>query len=201
MVGNVDFFNIRVIQKNLVYIIGIPQKYADENILKKHEFFGQFGFIKKIIVNKRGTDFVSFAEKTETSKFVESTASAYITYGSDFEAKWCIQEVDESILDGKVLRCTYGTTKYCSFYLKNIPCQNTECMYLHESRNSKDTLTKDELITTKHKLHDFESKNKNLERIGKTKRFDFLDEVYQYKIHTEFRPPKRIVFEPIEYSE
>lgn len=195
--SSTDFFNIRVIQKNLVYAIGIPQKYADESILRRQEFFGQFGCIKKIIVNKRCPEYSNMYE----CKFVDSTASAYITYTNDLEAKWCIQEVDESILDGKIIRCTYGTTKYCSFYLKNIPCQNNECMYLHEYRHSKDILTKDELVSTKHKLHEFDSNNKNIERIGKKKRFDFLDEIYQYKTQTEFKPPRKIKFEPIIFPE
>lgn len=207
-----DFFNIRVIQKNLVYVIGIPQKYADDSVLRRQEFFGQFGSIKKIIINKRSTSLESFklpeyrsndtklAGSEVSYKSIESTASAYITFSTEFEAKWCIQEVDESILDNKVIRCTYGTTKYCSFYLKNIPCQNNECMYLHECRHSKDILTKDELINTKHKLHDFESRNKNVERIGKKKRFDFLDDIFQFKTQTNFKAPRKILFEPIDFS-
>lgn len=193
--STVDFFNIRVMQKNLVYVIGIPQKYADETVLRRQEFFGQFGDIKKIIINKRNTPFEPC--RGPDMKLSESTASAYVTFSSEFEAKWCIQEVDESVLDGKVIRCTYGTTKYCSFYLKNIPCQNNDCMYLHECKPSKDILTKDELVSTKHKLHDFECKNKNVERIGKKKRFDFLDDIFQLKTHIDFKPPRKIVFEPI----
>ena len=40
----------RVIQKNLVYVIGIPYKYANPSVLKSEEFFGQFGEIKKLVV-------------------------------------------------------------------------------------------------------------------------------------------------------
>lgn len=196
--SSIDFFNIRVIQKNLVYIIGISQKFADEAILRRQEFFGQFGCIKKIIINKRSN--VSEARGAD-GKPMESTASAYITFATTHEARWCIQEVDESLLDGKMLRCTYGTTKYCSFYLKNIACQNNDCMYLHVCRPFKDILTKDELINTKHKLHDFECKNRNVERIGKKRRFEFMDELMQFKSHTDFRPPRKILFEPIDFSE
>lgn len=190
-----DAFNIRVIQKNLVYIIGISQKYAEESVLRKHEFFGQFGTIKKIIINKRATDC-----RIPETKIQESTASAYITFALPVEAKICIQEVDESILDGKVLRCTYGTTKYCSFYLKNVPCQNNDCMYLHSTKPSKDILTKDELVSTKHKLHDFDCRNVNIERIGRKQKFEFLDELFQCKHDISFNPPKHITFEPIDFS-
>lgn len=192
-----DFFNIRVIQKNLVYVIGIVQKYADESVLRRHEFFSQFGSIKKIIINKRYT---APDVKNMDTKALEATASAYITFSSAFEARWCIQEVDESLLDGKILRCTYGTTKYCSFYLKGVPCQNNDCMYLHTSKPSRDVLTKEELVTTKHKLHDFESKNRNLERIGSRQKFEFVDELIQCKHDTVFNPPRNILFEPIDFS-
>lgn len=210
-----DYFNIRVIQRSLVYVIGIPQKYAEEETLRKHEFFGQFGSIKKIIINKRthfcdpfrypsesvAASVKEQALQSDLIKAAESTASAYITFSSDYEAKWCIQEVDESMLDGKVLRCTYGTTKYCSFYLKNIPCQNNECMYLHDNRPSRDVLTKDELLGTKHKLHDFEPNNRGAERIGKKKRFDFLDDIIHLKTHMNFKPPRRILFEPKDFDQ
>lgn len=209
---NLDYFNMRVMQRNLVYIIGIPQKYAEEDILRKQEFFGQFGIIKKVIINKRNFVFEPYNKAHEIrdtitkesrleTKINESTASAYITFSNDFEAKWCIQDVDESLLDGKVLRCTFGTTKYCSFYLKSIPCQNTDCMYLHESRPSRDILTKEALVSTKHKLHDFDCKNRNCERIGKKKRFDFLDDIIQLKTHVCFKPPRKILFEPIDFNE
>lgn len=188
-------FNIRVIQKNLVYVIGIAQKHAEESILRRYEFFGQFGTIRKIIVNRRA----GLMDSKDTKN--DLTASAYITFARDEEARWCIEEVDESVLDGHIVRCTYGTTKYCSFYLKNVPCQNNECMYLHECRSERDVLTKDELVGTKHKLHGFAPRNKNKERIGKRKDFKFLDELIPFKSRTDFRPPRQILFEPLDFSE
>ncbi len=194
----IDYYNIRIIQRNLVYVIGISQKYAEENILRRYEFFSQFGSITKIIINKRG---INSELKGADSCGLETTASAYITYSSPLEAKWCIEEVDESILDGKVLRCTYGTTKYCSFYLKGVLCQNNECMYLHTTRPLCDVLTKEELVSTKHKLHNFASKNKNREKIGNIQKFEFLEELIKCKQDVPFSPPKQILFEPIDFSQ
>lgn len=193
-----DYYNIRIIQRNLVYVIGISQKYAEENILRRYEFFSQFGTITKIIINKRGV--LSDVKGLEQSG-LETTASAYITYSSPLEAKWCIEEVDESLLDGKILRCTYGTTKYCSFYLKGVLCQNNECMYLHTARPTSDILTKEELVNTKHKLHCFESKNKNRERIGNIQKFEFIEELIKCKHDVVFNPPKNILFEPMDFSQ
>ena len=182
-----SFSSIRVVQKNLVYIICIPQKYAYEDVLCRNEFFGQFGIIKKIVVNKRASS-------------LESTASAYITYSTSDEARICIQEVDESLLDGKVLKCTYGTTKYCTFYLKNSICQNGECMYLHENKPQKDLLTKDEMCNSKHKLHEFEPKNKNKKRIGRKYDLDILNELFKHKTSRVFKAPDKILFEPLDFT-
>ncbi|KAM0676471.1 hypothetical protein GVAV_000438 [Gurleya vavrai] len=178
--------NIRVIQRNLVYVIGIPQKYADEILLKKNEFFGQFGKIRKFVLNKRTSS-------------LETTASAYVTYSQDSDAARCISEIDESLLDGKVIKATFGTTKYCSFYLKNVNCQNLECMYLHEKGRNCDSMTKDEMNTSKHKLHLFESVNKNKERIGKKSNFEeVLSILFRYKGEKIYEEPEIIGFVPAE---
>jgi CCR4-NOT transcription complex subunit 4 len=43
--------DLRVVQRNLVFVVGIPQRIADADKLKKIEFFGKFGKIVKIVVN------------------------------------------------------------------------------------------------------------------------------------------------------
>ncbi|KAM0679168.1 hypothetical protein BDAP_000034 [Binucleata daphniae] len=181
-----SLLNLRVIQKNLVYVIGIPHKYADDDLLKKHEFFGQFGQIRKFVLNKRSSN-------------LETTASVYITYSNEEETVKCIKEIDESLLDGKVIRATFGTTKYCSFFLKNINCQNLECMYLHEKGKECDSLTKDEMNTKKHKLHIFDCENKNKERIGKKNDYEnVLSVLFQYKGDKIYDKPENVGFMPSE---
>jgi len=54
---------IRVIQRNLVYVIGISARVANESILKESEYFGQFGKVIKIVVNRRNTGALLSAEK------------------------------------------------------------------------------------------------------------------------------------------
>ena len=43
--------DVRVVQKNLVFIVGLSQRLADLEVLKKHEYFGKFGKILKVVVN------------------------------------------------------------------------------------------------------------------------------------------------------
>ncbi|EJW04456.1 hypothetical protein EDEG_01326 [Edhazardia aedis USNM 41457] len=185
-----ELSDIRVIQRNLVYVIGIPQKYADENLLRKHEFFGQFGNIKKFVVNKR----------LSTLDIQESTASAYITFDTNESAELCIKECDESLIDNnKIIRCTFGTTKYCSFFLNNIDCMNTECMYLHKKALIDDSLTKEEMNFNKHKLHKFQIKNKNVMRVGKRSNFKkLIDLLFKYKSDKIYEVPEFVDFKPVE---
>ena len=35
------------------------------------------------------------------------------------------------IFAGRVVRACFGTTKYCNAFLKGIPCNNGDCLYLH----------------------------------------------------------------------
>lgn len=46
------YFSVRVVQKNLVFVVGLPLRLADAEILKKHEYFGKFGKIHKVVINQ-----------------------------------------------------------------------------------------------------------------------------------------------------
>lgn len=42
----------RVVQKNLVFVVGLPARLADAETLKKYDYFGKFGKIHKVVVNQ-----------------------------------------------------------------------------------------------------------------------------------------------------
>jgi CCR4-NOT transcription complex subunit 4 len=42
---------LRVIQKTLVYVIGIAPEIAQEDVLIRPEYFGQYGDLQKVVVN------------------------------------------------------------------------------------------------------------------------------------------------------
>lgn len=44
--------NVRVVQKNLVFVVGLSQRLADPEVLKKHDYFGRFGKIHKVVINQ-----------------------------------------------------------------------------------------------------------------------------------------------------
>lgn len=46
-------FLYRVVQKNLAFVIGLPQRFADtQEILKGPDYFGKYGKVFKVVVNR-----------------------------------------------------------------------------------------------------------------------------------------------------
>nr|XP_048691393.1 CCR4-NOT transcription complex subunit 4 isoform X7 [Caretta caretta] len=43
--------SVRVVQKNLVFVVGLSQRLADPEVLKRPEYFGKFGKIHKVVIN------------------------------------------------------------------------------------------------------------------------------------------------------
>lgn len=41
-----------MVQKNLVFVVGLSKKLADPETLKKQEYFGKFGKIHKVVINQ-----------------------------------------------------------------------------------------------------------------------------------------------------
>ncbi len=124
--------NYRVIQRNLVYIIGVPGSISTEETLRKAEYFGQYGKISKIVIHRNHTS-------------SHATVSAYITFAYKEDAKAAIQALEGFWLDGHHLRASFGTTKYCNNFIRGVPCNNPECVYLHELGEDEDRFTKEEI--------------------------------------------------------
>jgi hypothetical protein len=107
--------------------------------LRQSEYFGQYGKILKIVINRRTPNHPGNPTGAGAS------GGVYITYSKKEDAAKAIEAVDGSLCDGRAIRATFGTTKYCSYYLRNQPCQNTLCQYLHEPGEEADTFYKEEL--------------------------------------------------------
>ncbi|RPA96621.1 hypothetical protein L873DRAFT_1693773 [Choiromyces venosus 120613-1] len=63
------------------------------------------------------------------------------------DAEVCIDAVDGSQNGDRTLRATYGTTKYCSAYLRNEACPNRNCMFLHEPGEEADSYDRQQMST------------------------------------------------------
>ncbi|KAI5951095.1 NOT4 [Candida jiufengensis] len=137
---------LRVVQKNLVYVTGLnPPCNPEElhSILRSDKYFGQYGKISKIVINKKTPN-----PATATHHHHQNSGLVvYVTFARKEDALNCITELDGSLCDGRVLRAAHGTTKYCSSYLRGHPCPNPNCMFLHEPGEEADSFTRKDLST------------------------------------------------------
>lgn len=139
--------SIRIIKRNLVYVINLDPKIADKDILTKKEYFGQYGKITKILVN------LNKAYNASNSASGPSY-SAYINYSTNQEAALAILSVDSCILNNKMIKAAFGTTKYCSYYLKKTTCPIKDCVYMHSVSDKNDIISKEsaDFYVDQHKL-------------------------------------------------
>lgn len=141
-----ELARLRVIQKNMVYVIGLAPQIAKMDVLEKFEYFGQYGKVTKIIVNKSN---VYNAQGPGGPSY-----SAYITFSNEVEASTAILAVDECMMYERIIRASYGTTKYCTFFLRDKPCPNPACLYLHTAAKEKDCFVKDDSFSNKDIFND-----------------------------------------------
>ncbi|KAJ9300169.1 hypothetical protein DTO271G3_2286 [Paecilomyces variotii] len=129
---------VRVVQKNLVYVIGLNPTIRDENqllqTLRGPEYFGQYGDIEKIVVSK-----------AKPGGNPNQGIGVYVTFLRKADAATCIAAVDGSVNGDRVLRAQYGTTKYCSSFLRNEQCNNRNCTFLHETGEDTDSFSRQDL--------------------------------------------------------
>ena len=82
------------------------------------------------------------------------SASAYVTYNKSEDALKAILAVNNVHIDGRTLKASLGTTKYCSHFLKGSQCQKQDCMYLHELGEEAASFTKEEMQLGKHQEYE-----------------------------------------------
>ena len=137
-----ELMQSRIIQKTLVYLIGLsPSIVQIENKLKSFEYFGQYGKIIKLVVNKN---------KLYNSNGPNGPSyTCFITYSSEAESSLAILSLDKSIIDNHEIKANYGTTKYCLNFLKNYECKNKDCIYLHQLADKKNIVSREQMNTDK----------------------------------------------------
>ncbi|KAF0924861.1 hypothetical protein E2562_014946, partial [Oryza meyeriana var. granulata] len=53
---SLDPYSVRVIQRKLVYIVGMPSEFASDKVLRQKNFLGQYGKIENIIIDNVGAN-------------------------------------------------------------------------------------------------------------------------------------------------
>ncbi|ORY08514.1 hypothetical protein BCR34DRAFT_488657 [Clohesyomyces aquaticus] len=128
---------LRVVQKNLVYVTGLTPTIREDRLLETlrgTDYFGQYGKIIKIVVSK-----------AKENALHQQSVGVYVTFARKEDAASCIAAVDGSQNGDRTLRAQYGTTKYCSAYLRGEQCNNRNCMFLHEPGEENDSFTRQDL--------------------------------------------------------
>ncbi|CDW78808.1 ccr4-not transcription complex subunit 4 isoform 3 [Stylonychia lemnae] len=128
--------SIRILQKHILYVIGISPSIAKEETLRRYEYFGQYGRIQQITINR---------ENAYNSENQGICFSAYITYSQPQEASIAILAVDQFVYDSRHIRASFGRTKYCKFFLKDTQCPKKECPYQHTICDQNEALTQDDM--------------------------------------------------------
>ena len=136
-----ELSDARIITKNLVYIIGLSSNIAHKEKLNKYEYLGQYGTIQKIVVNR--------SKAYNLNSVHGPSYSAYVTYSKPYEASIAILSLDDKMIDNHIIRASFGTTKYCSYFLKGIECTNKECLFLHKLAGENDIIKRGELTVNK----------------------------------------------------
>ncbi|KAH9857629.1 hypothetical protein C2E23DRAFT_719717 [Lenzites betulinus] len=153
--GRRQLANVRVVQRNVVYVVGLGPRFAKEELiptLRSNEYFGQYGKISKIVIVKR-----------TPPGGRAPVIGLYITYHRREDAARAIAAVDGAPSPGgggEIMRASYGTTKYCMAFLRSVSCTDNSCMNLHEWGDEKDCFTKEDLTTLKHTMKDTETRSR-----------------------------------------
>lgn len=91
---------MRVIQRNLVYVTGLNPSIKEEDLLatlRGEQYFGQYGKIVKIVVNKRTAQ---GGQPSQQSISMHNNSGegpglgVYVTFSNKNEAELCIKAVD-----------------------------------------------------------------------------------------------------------
>jgi len=53
------------------------------------------------------------------------------------------------MLSERMLRASFGTSKFCQFFMSGQKCTNKDCLYLHEIRTDMEAYTKEDMQNNK----------------------------------------------------
>ncbi|XP_037931947.1 CCR4-NOT transcription complex subunit 4-like [Teleopsis dalmanni] len=131
---------LRILQKNLVFVVGLPPRLTNPEILKKPEFFGKYGQVERIVINPN----------TRYMGTQSQTAAVYVTYTHADDALKAIQCTNNLDIDGWLIRSNLGLTKYCHHFVRNEQCVKKDCSFLHSLAATELTFTKEDIHQKKH---------------------------------------------------
>lgn len=137
----------RILQKNLVYVIGLSLTLAREEVIRRADMFGKFGRMVRILVNR--------AHPFNADAPGGPSISAYVQYYRDSDASAAVRSMNNAVFDGREIRCAIATTKYCDVFVRSgaasdqnalFHCGNQHCMYYHSISPPEAVLSREEVL-------------------------------------------------------
>jgi len=125
---------IRIRQKNIVYVVGLPVSLCNAKLLKSHKWFGKFGTISRICFN------------TSPKCVKANSIPTFVTYTNESDALQAIRKMNLFCLaDGTRLKTNFGRTKFCPAFTQGDQCMNEKCKFLHHWAKVDDIITEQEI--------------------------------------------------------
>ena len=123
--------NIKIRKRNVCYVVGLPIHVATEERLRAQEWFGQFGTIATIAINRN------------QKSTLANSIPAHITYDNNISALNAINFCNKFVFDdGRKLKATFGTQHYCRWFISiNKKCTNVYCGFRHSWCRADDIIT------------------------------------------------------------
>lgn len=165
-----DLATLRVVQKNLVFVIGLSSRLTQEDLKKE---FAHFGKIIKFVHNK-STAYVTYSKPEEAIRAIRTlnASAAQESAAQHLQLQQLTNGTNNIITTGPPgptattnivtnpisvpvppnrLKASLGTTKYCNHFLRSQQCPKVgECMYLHEIAEAEASFTKEQMQAGKH---------------------------------------------------
>eukprot|EP01084_Bolivina_argentea_P058139 106166_1 len=115
-----DLLRIRMQQRDICYVAGLPKSICTRAILGSKKWFGQFGKIRDITI-------------TDNQNCIRTNwMCVHIKYFENISALRAVQVMNHKKLDdGRVLEANYGTQRYCEFFINNKKCHKSNCPFRH----------------------------------------------------------------------
>ncbi|OTF71622.1 hypothetical protein BLA29_005231, partial [Euroglyphus maynei] len=144
---------IRVVQKNLLFVIGIPPRFTQEELRKE---FSKYGKIVKMVINSSSA-YVTYTRPEDAVAAIQTLNDSSQPYQSQQQNLIQMNKAPKnqlmtnggiSTFGGSILtavKASLGTTKYCTHWLRS-----QSCMYLHEMAEQEASFTKEEMQAGKH---------------------------------------------------
>lgn len=123
------FRSIKVVQPSVMYVIGIRSDFCQEDLQKSTNFFGKYGPVASIRINKNSGN---QSPKDQRSKLFR----VYVTYKNALSSSIAILSINmNSTKQKNGLITAFSANRLCKFFIKGKTCLVKHCNFLHSLTN------------------------------------------------------------------